>query len=804
MSMMKTKLILLIGLCFGGALMAQTTDLRVEVSRLAEQEEQLDAAQIFTLDSTHFEKVEASKGEQGFTKENYWVRVQMTNSNSEDFNGYLKIGRPITDSVIFYRESQLDEPIYSGDRVDFKEREIAHRQHLLEVNLASGESQNLLIYLKSDGETLDIFPRLISEKQFNQNQYSQQLFLGAFYGMLFLSALIYLFFYTGLRELSFLHYGFYVISIALLQGSLDGFTYQFLFPEGSNIGAKMVLLTAAFSNYFLLKYGASFLKVASRMPRLYNFYRLFYFLIPAVAVLLFINETTMAWAYPLSNINGLFSLILILVTLTYTHFKVEKVDVFFRTGIFFLVMGLLAFVMNNLSLLPNNFWILNSAKFGIALEVVFLSLSMTNLIGQLRMEKERSQLEALRKSEDISSMKTYFMSNISHELRTPINAILGIATEQLENNISADDIENYKIVKSASLSLLSNVNDILDFEQIEKGSLQLDNRQTIDLEEVLDELKSSWSFEARRKRLNFDCELIGEMPPKLQGDEKRLRQILNNILSNAVKFTSQGSIRMQVKTQTLENDMLGLQISVSDTGIGMEPDELSRIFESFNQMKLNNKRRYGGLGLGLTIVKHLMHLFGAKVKVKSEAGMGTRVDLDFEMPIAHSEKERMPNNNHPEVEATAQEESTESALKKMPTEAYEESTKIRVLMAEDNVMNQMIMKRLLAGVPDLELEIADDGLQALEKMAEQSFDLILMDLQMPNMDGYEACEAIRAGKVGEVYQQIPIIAVTADATQETEQRVYSIGMDAYLTKPVRKEQLVKWILDLSGRMRVAS
>lgn len=800
MSMTKLVLPLVFALMAFSLKASPSSTLDVTVERLNKEAKHLNAEAIYHLDSSSFSKLRPLEGEQGFTKSSYWLRVALANTSDQPFEGYLKIGRPITDTILLYRSASLNQAEFGGDQIALSERSVAHRLNLFPIKLEAGASEKLVLYLKSDGETLDLYPEILSDSFFNQQQYSQQLLLGAFYGMLFLSALIYWFFYSGLKELSFLHYGFYVISIALLQGALDGFVYQFIFPGPSAIGAKMVLLTAAFSNFFLLKYGASFLKVSERLPKLYNVYRLFYYAIPSVAVLLFINDTTLAWAYPLSNVNGLFSLLLILGTLAYIHFKVEKVDLFFRTGIFFLVLGLLAFVMNNLSLLPNNFWIQNGAKFGIALEVVFLSLSMTNLIGKLRMDKERSQREALQKSEDISAMKTYFMSNISHELRTPINAILGIATEQLEVCKEQDDIENYKIVKSASLSLLSNVNDILDFEQIEKGSLKLDQRQTINLEEIVDELHSSWSFEARRKGLKFSCAMEGDYPPKMQGDEKRLRQVLNNILSNAVKFTEKGAVMMRIQTESLENEMLHLSISVSDTGIGMQPEELSQIFESFNQMKLNNKRRYGGLGLGLTIVKHLMQLFGAQVKVRSEAGMGTKVDLDFELPIANSEKERVPNNN---THAKEKEVVIEPSLPRMEAAQFERSEKTRVLMAEDNVMNQMILKRLLSNVQDLELEIANDGLQALQLLGSRSFDVVLMDLQMPNMDGYEACEAIRAGQVGEVYRDIPIIAVTADATQETEQRVYEIGMNAYLTKPVRKDQLVKWIADLSGKMRMA-
>ncbi|WP_421754128.1 7TM diverse intracellular signaling domain-containing protein [Croceimicrobium sp.] len=778
------------------ASIAQNSDLEVQVSYFSSSSAlSIEDVQAFPKDSFHIP--EHGKTEQGFSNKHYWLKLNIANPQSDEFEGFMELGRPVTDYIEVYQSNDPKAIWRGGDRIPFEERSKAHRLNVFPLELSAESNQSYLIHYKSDGETLDLQPKIYSEEAFYKRQYSEQLFLGLFYGMLFLSAVIYLFFYTGLREKAFLHYGLYVISIAMLQGSLDGFSYQYLFSSGSKFGSQIILLSGVLTNFFLLRYSASFLKVKELLPPIYNLFRFFYWAIPLVGVLIYLSDTTLYWSYYLSNINGLLSLILILITVVYLHFRVQRVDPFFLTGIFFLVMGLLAFVLNNLSMLPNNFWIQNSAKFGIALEVVFLSLSMTNLIGKLREEKERSQEEALQKSEDISAMKTYFMSNISHELRTPINAILGIATEQLERELGAEEMENYRIVRSASFNLLSNVNDILDFEQIEKGQLELDQSSVFDPLQVFTDVTDSWGFEARKKGLSFDCVMVDELPEKLQGDEKRFRQILNNLISNAVKFTAQGSVRLTVHC-TDQGEHCRIRMNLSDTGIGMSQAELSQIFESFNQMKLNNKRRYGGLGLGLTIVQHLVKLFGAKIEVDSEPGMGTNVKLDLR--LAHVKEAEKPMSQ----EAMEMDFDISSFDLRAYQGEIPDSTKIRVLVAEDNVMNQMILKRLLATIPNLELEIANDGLLALQQMSDKAFDIILMDLQMPNMDGYEATAAIRSGALGEAYQKIPIIAVTADATMSTQKRALQTGMDSFMTKPVRKEQLVQKIHELTGKMRVAS
>tara|TARA_R110002050_G_scaffold11037_1_gene37562 strand:- start:3842 stop:6193 length:2352 start_codon:yes stop_codon:yes gene_type:complete len=745
--------------------------------------ENIDFQELKSLEEAQFVEVNATNQNQGFTANNYWLRFSLINSDSTTKTYYLETARPVTDNADLYQKVSGDWlHKQSGDQMQFSERDLAHRNTSFKIELAAGSETEFYLHLKSDGETLAFNLEIQNPDEFWETNYTQQAFLGGFYGMLAISALIYLFFFTSLRENSFLYYGIYVISIALMQSALDGFIYQYVFPSGSYINARMVLISALFSNYFLLKYTQSFLKVEKWAPYFNHIFRLFYMIIPTIGVLLFINESSLALAYPLSNVNGFLSLVLILVTIVYIHFKRKPVDSYFLIGILFLVLGLLGFVMNNLGILPNTFYVVNSAKFGITLEVVFLSLSMTNLIARLRREKEASQKEALRKSEEMNDYKSYFMSNISHELRTPINAILGMATELLEDSRDPDLTENYRIIKSASYSLLSKVSDILDFEHIEKNDLEMDDSFSFSPREVVQQVCDSWDLEARKKGIEFISEVDASVPNKLKGDEKRFGQIINNILSNAVKFTHKGSVQLKLSSTQVTAEVSKIQVQIIDTGIGMKREELNSVFESFNQMKLNNKRRYGGLGLGLTIVKHLIELFKGNIDIQSVESQGTKVEFSLELPVVE-------NTNAVDLQEKMPEATTDG--------------KMHVLVVEDNVMNQMIMKKLLASSEFLSIQIANNGEEALAQMKEKRFDLILMDLQMPVMDGYETTEAIRAGALGEAYRQIPIIAVTADAMQETKQRVFKIGMNDYLTKPVRKDLLLERISIYANELKIA-
>ena len=483
-----------------------------------------------------------------------------------------------------------------------------------------------------------------------------------------------------------------------------------------------------------------------------------------------VSPKSMEYAYPLSNLNGLLSLILILVSLFYMQFKGIKIDLYFSIGIFFLVIGLMGFVMNNLSLLPNSFYVVNSAKFGAGFEVIFLSLSMTNLIRKLRLEKEKSQEIALTKSQEISELKTYFMSNISHELRTPINAIMGIAELQMTDDLNTETRKQFEIIKNASLSLLSNVNDILDFELIEKNELIL-KQETFNPSTVLSQINSNWKIEAENKGLNYNFIIKNKLPELIKGDTERFIQIINNVLSNAIKYTKQGTIEFKLSCETEPNNSGIFKITISDTGVGIDKKILNNVYNSFNQMRLNHKRQFGGIGLGLSIVKHLVTLFNGEINITSDLGVGTKVKI------------KLP------YETVVQDKKQDSEI----TTVRKLSDELRILMVEDNKMNQLVLRKILESVNYNNIVIANNGNEAIEALKTNTFDVILMDLQMPIMDGYEATKIIRNGDLGDIIKNIPIIAVTADAMQKTREYVLEIGMNDYINKPVNKTILFEKI-----------
>jgi CheY-like chemotaxis protein/two-component sensor histidine kinase len=308
----------------------------------------------------------------------------------------------------------------------------------------------------------------------------------------------------------------------------------------------------------------------------------------------------------------------------------------------------------------------------------------------------------------------------------------------------------------------------LDYSKIEKGELKLAHVD-FDLQRIIQELKVVTNQKSREKGLKFIYEESNSINDKLIGDPIRLKQIISNVLDNATKFTHNGEVKMKVNTEESQQNRITLLLEIEDSGVGIAPEKLDRIFESFNQEQINDKRKYGGFGIGLCIVKALVELHQGTIKVNSVKNKGTQVIIKIELEKSTSV-------------ATNQELLTPAQSEKLMSGKH-------FLVVEDNRVNQLVIKSILIKWKDVSFDFANNGLEALQAMKSKAYDVILMDLQMPEMDGYEATEQIRSGNAGLNSTSIPIIAVTADTTEKTKARVFAIGMDDYITKPIDQELL---------------
>lgn len=727
--------------------------------------------QIRNIKAFTFSPMEKENMDFGFSNHNIWIRFKLKNATNEELNYFLETARPITDYAQLYiiKSNNTVTKYISGDAVPFDKRSYKVRKTIFKISLAPDETQEYYLHVLSDGEQLSMPLVLHSSENILEETTFEQFVFGFFYGILLIAAILYFFFYFAMRDRTFFFYSMYVVFIGLLQFSIDGYFYKFVTPGAGWFSMHAVIIFACVANFFLGRYAQVYLKIWEFNTTINKAFYVLYVLDFLLFASLFIIQDH-AYSYPMANGLGLILLLLIITSQFLIFVRTKKTDRFFATGIFFLIAGFVVFILKNFSVLPLSFLTENGSKLGTGMEVIFLSLSMANLIRNLKDEREELQTEALQKSEEMNELKSYFLSNISHELRTPLNAILNTA-KSIANDSRDEQIKNSsQIIKYSTYSLLNSVNDILDFSKIEKDEIKLEVSD-FDLVKTIDHIATNFEREARDKGLEFTFTKGDDLPQMVKGDIARLSQIIQNILSNALKFTNEGFVKMRIDAKREKANTVQITLSVSDTGVGISKEKINSIFDSFSQDSINNKRKYGGLGLGLYIVKHLVNLQNGTIKVDSTINLGTVVTIN----LAYEEIEVKK-----EIAVTAADND------------YDLNGK-SILVVEDNAMNQMVIKMITKKWLNTTVDFANNGQEGVEKLIQKNYDIILMDLQMPIMDGYEATIAIRNGEAGEDKKSIPIIALTADVMETTKTRVIEIGMNKYLSKPVDKDTLFEII-----------
>ncbi|MEL1240490.1 hybrid sensor histidine kinase/response regulator [Flavobacterium flavipallidum] len=706
----------------------------------------------------------------GFTENNFWSMTTLVNDTNKDLNYYFEVARPITDIVELYvvneRTGAIKKQI-SGDSIRFTERSYPHRKCLFKLEIPAQAHLKLLVHVKSDGEVLKIPLILYSNEAFVNVNSAEQFIFGLFYGILFIVAIVYFFFFIGLKEQTFLYYSLYVVFVGLLQFALDGYFFQYITPDAGWFSNHAVLLLAIVGAFISGRYSELFLQIKQNSKELFLVYKVSYILLGILFFFTVCVPSALFYSYQIVNLLAMIFLLVVVFSIAYLFFTNKNVDKLYVAGIFFLIIGFGVFILDNVGVIPNTFVTQNSSKIGTALEVIFLSLSMSNLIRKLKNDKEEYNRIALVKSEEMNELKSYFLSNISHELRTPLNAITNLIEDIASKAADKKTKKNCEVISYSAQSLLGSVNDILDFSKIEKNELKLEAKE-FDLLSILKNIKYNAKIKAKDKGLKFKYVKPEMTSLLIIGDENRLFQILNNVLNNAIKFTPNGFVELKAEVEKKSDNKATVKIIVSDSGVGIAKEKRDSLFDSFTQHSIDNKRKFGGLGLGLYIVKTLVDLQGGDITIESEINIGTvcTIVLDFEIP----EKKIIP------VEPVV-----ENAICDLEGKT--------ILVVEDNAMNQMVIKMITKKWLNASVIYANNGQEGLNAFGNHNIDLVLMDLQMPVMDGYEATIAIRNGEVGEHNTNIPIIAVTADVMESTKSRVAEIGMNHYLTKPLNKDVL---------------
>ncbi|HEX5277135.1 MAG TPA: 7TM diverse intracellular signaling domain-containing protein [Fluviicoccus sp.] len=696
----------------------------------------------------------------GFRQPPCWFHTRLTNLGAAGTDLVLSTDFNIIDRLELFvvrpDGQQLDRQLV-GDAVAYDNRLLKIRTLAFPLAIPAGESRD--IYLRAETTSTLYLPlRLSDHRVFLETALFTDAVIGMFYGIALGLLLYHLVLWLMNRDRMqawYLSYVFFTLCFfSMEQGSLFRF-----WPQAS-----------AWNNAFL--YSASFLMLATALmfsrryletaeyPRLHRFLAA----VAAVFTLLAIIHPWFpaGWVAPFNSVCGLATIggIMLLGVLRWQQGHAEARLFLIAWGLL-LLTGSIFIVMLNLGV-PGISSLILCAQAAFAAQQILLSIGLAQ---QVRLLEERSaareQESRLARAE--SAAKSEFLARMSHEIRTPLNAMLGVT--QLMDADTADTArrEQLGILRSSGEQLMNIINDILDYSRIASGKLELEVIP-FHLPSLLQETADLFALQARQKELDFETRFDPALPAWVHGDPTRFRQILLNLLGNAVKFTESGNVSLRVEVfDTDQADQVLCRFLIEDTGIGMTPKQLGNLFSSFRQADASITRRYGGTGLGLAISKQLADLMQADLAVRSTPGKGSVFALSLAFPVIHEP-------------ATATRNSS-------PTRLPEQ---LRVLVCEDNTVNQTIISAMLARLGVSGFRLCATGAEALDllKAGHDNWDLVLMDCEMPVMDGLTAVRELRLWEQQHRLPRMPVVALTAHVMPQYRERCREAGMDGYMAKPV--------------------
>lgn len=711
----------------------------------------------------------------GFTDTAYWIKLDISFDKdlSENKHWILEVSYPLLDSITFYRQ---DGSTYSkhmsGDSIPFSERAIEYPNPVFHISNMPGEQVTHYLRVKSSS-SLQVPMQLWSSDSFAENTGKKLLVLGGFYGIMLVMILYNFFIFISIRNAAYLYYILYISAFTLFLASFNGLAFQYLWPDSPRWGNISVPFFISVSGFGATLFTRKFLNTPNTTPFLDKILLAIFIL----SIASIITSITLEYkvAIRIAVLVALSFGITVLIVGSLCLIRGLRIARFFLLAWATLLVGIIIHALVSLGLLPTQFITLHADQIGAVIEVILLSFALADRINSFRIEKELFQREAMSVLKQNNKAKDEFLATISHELRTPMNGIMNAMQLIRYTSLNKEQDGLVHIASQSSGNMLTLIDNILGFTEAQAGSLRL-REEPFFVRELLNVLHARFQPVCKDKSIDFSINIENGIPDCLVGDEDKLQKLLGYFLDNSVKFTESGTIQLNIALNpTADNDdFKWVQFDIVDTGIGIEEEDKKNIFEVFQQADGSFTRQYGGLGIGLSVAKQVSTLMGGTIKFESVLGKGTQVALTIPMQEGVSTPRPIP---------------TESSL--LP-----ENT--RILIVEDNHTNQIILKKMVE-TQGYQTKIAENGQVALETINEYSPHIILMDCQMPIMDGFTATQHIR--QLAKPACDIPIIAVTANVMTGDKQRCLEAGMDDYIKKPTNKNELKNRIEQWLSRAR---
>ena len=712
----------------------------------------------------------------GYSRSVFWLRLDLEyrpQHLSSPRAWFLELAYPPLDNLELYErgdDGRFHLTQRTGDALPFDTRQMRQNNYLFELELQPGELKRLYLRLESQG-SIQAPLTLWAPNAYLEEQPGRIYVLGIIYGVLLVMLVYNLFIFLSVRDTSYLYYILYIASFGLYQVSVNGAGIEYFWPDSpwwANAATPFLIGSASL---FGCQFARSFLHTAEHSPWVDR--GLVLLMVGGATVMILALTISYATALRLATYLALCFTVLIFtagILAWLRGMRVARYFIFAWTA--FLAGGVINTLMV-LGYLPNVFLTMYASQIGSAIEVSLLSLALADRINAMKEERARiledasHKLETLNKElADSNRFKDEFLATVTHELRTPMNGVIG--SLELMQTLKMDiELEQYqKTAATSARDMMRMVSDILALTELQAGKLY-PRRQTFSLRSLFDDLRAQYAPRAEEKGLAFSLSLDDSLPDTLEGDAEKLAQALGYLLDNAIKFTHEGEVSLQVSGGDRVGDSLPLSVRVTDTGIGFDLAD-NRLYQRFRQVDGSMTRKYGGLGIGLALCRQLVDLLGGSLDHQSAPGQGSRFRVEVPLILPQQVGGVIPRPSR----------STAGKALRTPQQCT-------VLVVEDNAINQLVTRGMLLKL-GYRVRTADNGADALKLLHDESVDAVLLDCQMPVMDGFATCRALRTLPG---CAEVPVLAITAHSHSGDRERCLAAGMSDYLAKPVKFDEL---------------